>query len=847
MASTTGPAIPRLLLSAIAGTFVAILARGPAQAACTPAAGNGISALCTGVTAGGYGGVGFSNLNVTVDDGASLSGGVAFNTGSLINLGTVTNASAVAVFNAGTVVNEGTLSGSVGVDAATAIVTNRGSIAGTGIGITTSGGNLTLDNFGTVTGFFGIFADVAAISNAAVISGTGGTGIDVAVRLSLFNTATGTINAQTAAITAPLAEISNAGSIASATTTAIDVVTLTSLHNSGGISGVTSAIHGTTATIGNSGSIVAIAGPAVDLAGSLTLTTSGLIRGSSDGIRASTATVVNSGAIIGSAGRAINLTGAGDITNSGSISGGNYGIASFGTVRLSNSGTIFGGSAALSVANAVIDNSGSILSNSVAIDSGNTTIYNSGTITGQVIAITSNQLTLYNGGTVSVKAAGASTIYASSADITNAGAIAAADTASLALSLGASTDTLTSLPGSRIIGLIDLGGGADRVNFRGGNFDYTFNSLAGATVSSTTPYVVSGSQVVTFDSTPFGVMDRNLLAFTSAVSSALPNADASPAAASEPLFYAAPPGPKRDAHEAFAAVTPQGPTTLYAGGTSVWARGFAGERDQPATATLLHSISRFQGGLIGSDWQANPNLRIGAFIGGGAMQTSEDFNLATTSADIVFGGAFARGTFGATFLEMMLQLGHIDQRSSRLVSNNLVAGGIETATASNSGTYAIPELALGHHIGLGRTGGTVWTLTPVGRIRYLAGRLGGLSESGATANATIGGRTLSGLEERGELKLSAATRIEQTAWLNGSLRAGVIGLQRLGDATVNLTLLGHSVPFALPGANDVWGVFGGAGLDVTRGPASLFVAGEYLKLSDSSVAYSGRGGLRIAF
>lgn len=847
MASTTGPAISRLLLSAVAGTCAAILAGGPAKAACTPPAGNGVSALCTGVTAGGYGGFGFSNLNVTVDNGASLSGGVAFNTGSLINRGTVTNASAAAGFNAGTVVNDGTLAGSIGVDAATAIVTNRGSIAGTGIGITTAGGNLTLDNFGTVTGFFGIFADVASITNAAMISGTGDTGIDVAVRLSLFNTATGTINAQTAAIVAPLAEISNAGSITSATTTAIDVATLTSLANSGLVSGVTSAIHGTTATIGNSGSIVASAGPAIDLAGSLTLTTSGLVRGGSDGIVASAATIVNSGTIVGSANRAISLTGAGDITNSGSISGGNYGIASSGTVRLSNSGTIFGGFAALAVANAVIDNSGSILSNSVAIDSGNTSVNNSGTITGQGIAITSNQLTLFNSGTISVKAAGASTIYASSADITNAGVIAAADTASLALSLGASTDTLTSLPGSRIIGRIDLGGGADRVSFRGGNFNYTFNSLAGAIVSSTTPYVVSGSQVVTFDSTPFGVLDRNLLAFTSAVSSALPNADASPAATSEPLFYAAPPGPKRDAREAFAAITPQGATALYAGGTSLWARGFAGERDQPATGTLLHGTSRFQGGLIGGDWQAGSHLRLGAFVGGGAMQTSEDFNLTTTSADIVFGGGFARGTFGATFMDMMLQLGHIDQRGSRLISNNLVAGGIETAIASNSGTYAVPEFALGHRIGLGRTGGTVWTLTPVARIRYLAGRLGGFNESGATANATIGSHTLSGLEERGELKLSATTLVDRTAWLSGSLRAGVTGLQRVGNASVNLTLLGQSVPFLLPGANDVWGVFGGAGLDVTLGPACLFMAGEYLKLSDSSVAYSGRGGLRIAF
>ncbi|MGE5905283.1 hypothetical protein, partial [Klebsiella pneumoniae] len=89
-----------------------------------------------------------------------------------------------AAFISGTVINDGTMSGSVGIDAAAAVVTNRGGIIGSGVGITTSGGSLSLDNAGTVTGFFGVFADVAAISNAGSISGTGATGIDAAVRLS---------------------------------------------------------------------------------------------------------------------------------------------------------------------------------------------------------------------------------------------------------------------------------------------------------------------------------------------------------------------------------------------------------------------------------------------------------------------------------------------------------------------------------------------------------------------------------------------------------------------------------------------------------------------------------------
>ena len=53
-----------------------------------------------------------------------------------------------------------------------------------------------------------------------------------------------------------------------------------------------------------------------------------------------------------------------------------------------------------------------------------------------------------------------------------------------ALQFGGGSDTLTLLPGSRIIGAINLGGGGDTVNFRTGNQNLTFSTLAGKTVTS---------------------------------------------------------------------------------------------------------------------------------------------------------------------------------------------------------------------------------------------------------------------------------------------------------------------------------------------------------------------------
>ncbi len=260
---------------------------------------------------------------------------------------------------------------------------------------------------------------------------------------------------------------------------------------------------------------------------------------------------------------------------------------------------------------------------------------------------------------------------------------------------------------------------------------------------------------------------------------------------------------------------------------NLWIRGFGGYSRYGAQG-IFNDYASVNGGVAaGGAFVLNDNFSIGAMIGyqaSGLNVNSAWMQSQSIKSQGMVGGIYANVTLDRFFADLNLFVGGQENVSSRLVNDNLAPLGVSYAGANYGSWFVAPEVRAGVNI----ASGGIWTLTPGASARISMQQVDSYSETGSSANISIGARQVQLFE--GDLELAASRAIE-----NGNLtvRGGLQYRQMLGGATQDVVLLGQTLAMPLNNGGALTGYLGGeVSLDV----------GDMSSFDISASAGMGQGG-----
>ncbi len=681
------------------------------------------------------------------------------------NLGTITSAGIQsygiraqngqnAASNSGSVTTTGLQSHAIWFSGGSNTIGNSGSLstgAANSDGIFASGGSNSISNSGSIA--------TTAADSAGIRASAGGNTI-------VNSGSIGTLGLQSFGIRATGGgnTITNSGTVSTAGAEAhgIDAPSGNDTISNGGTIATTGA--GSHGILGDNDNTIENSG---------TITTTGT---ESQGIRAvdGGSTITSSGSIATTGGlsHGIRASGGGTtVVNSGTIT--TDGIDADG-IRVSGGGNTVSNTSSDSISTTKAD------SDAIRASGGNSTVNNSGSIRTQGAAAfgiwaSGGGNTVTSSGSIHTSGAGSDAILVTAAGNSVAVSGSVVSEQANAVHLNGANAVLALLPGAALQGGLtfsDPGTGTLNLN-PGMSAHLTFNGLPATINSGALPVVVDGSVVALVDVTGFAATDQAFFDLSRTAANTL------------------------DAR--MGGLRPGGQTFAYGGGPGsphgAWASLIGAYRDQDATSTTA-AYDIALGGIIGGADRALSASRSAGFYGGYTYaDISASGDGTSTDANSVFAGGYFSHTGASHFIDFAGLLGISFYDNRRRVINNAVAGGFETATADYNGYFLSPSLTIGTNTQLfGKP------LTPSIRLRYAALFLDGYTESGSSANLSVGSRTAHFGEIRGQLAYRAHQAQTSQGAMETVLRAGVDGIFNWGD-DVSATLLGQSVVFA-PGDQD---------------------------------------------
>lgn len=394
------------------------------------------------------------------------------------------------------------------------------------------------------------------------------------------------------------------------------------------------------------------------------------------------------------------------------------------------------------------------------------------------------------------EAASASVIIATGSHsvITNSGSILTETDTAFAVSGGDGTQTLNILPGSRILGGIDLGDGSDIANISGsfGSAALTFDSADSLTINLLTDNAVNlgnvggpnTSTVLVVDPTRESVIGNTLSTVTT--------------------------GAHQVVNNRIQNNTPTQPIRLASAGQSagllassyepmVWGQffGYSGERGGEGMVQRYDHDHR--GVVFGFERNA-AQVRQGLLLGFVKADTKSATHTRDTNSFFI--GAYGHTDYRSVTLSGSVLIGYEQHDSTRWVLDNL--NGEETARSSSSGQFISPALTINTNHALSEQ----WELRPSATLAYTFSRNGGYAETGTThANLEVSSRNVSALTTR--LQLEGVGQIQAGEIY---LRAGLQSRQT-SSGDIKARVGGNQFQFGSQSSSDATGGFVGVGIN----------------------------------
>lgn len=751
---------------------------------------------------------------------------------SLTNSGTILGGTdGIRVLKVGALTNmaggkiTGTLDEGIEVLGAVGDIVNAGAITGAtnGIFIHSDLNSLINSNGGTIAGGNTdgvlVLGNIGRIDNGGTIAGDF-RGVDV-------------IN---------LGMLDNTGTISSAILAGVHATTFGTVNNSGQIKGGTLGITASSAnSLTNSGAISGGDGVSIADLTSLTNTASGTITATSFAVNSSNlgtvnnagkitggkgvnvfsslGSLVNTGTIAGTTQSALDIASAGSIDNSGAIIGAKGGIQSAGSIgSLTNSGRISGASddgvgAMVSIDSLINSASGHIASGGAA-GVGTAMLRNLNNagliegIWGLRVGVAEN---ITNNGTIRGQLHGISSSGLQS--ITNSGTIEAVGaTGRSILDLDPNANTVLNLnAGSVLIGHVDIRGGTDTLNVGPGlNLALTFEDSTPAIINTgKSAHVVIGNTVYVADASTFLASSSTTANLSGAI-----------------------------AGLAGGALDKGFDEKGVDGSANYWLEAIGGLSIEQVSNGGASSRSAFGGFVAGADFGPDADTRFGAFVG--ASRGVVDVNGQANNSDNYYVGIYGGGQFEDFAVKGTLSAGTSYGGSSRVIANNTLVTGLESARSSGDSYFLAP--------------GVVFTKPWVTQdlsfdtslaLNYTGVFSGARSENLATG-LSLAAATTHIFTAAGLMKLPMQMQSEN-GLITGDIHAGPEGRVTL-NPNLNGTLAGTPVSFGRANAVATAGVLAGGALafELDSG-ATLFSGLDAALRSDASASVVGNLGVKGSF